>query len=64
VRANSFAFRAIHLFVLTAGAALGAAPTTAERDDATHDTANYTSSHSSTRELDGLAALQVTAPPE
>ena len=41
MKANSFAFRSIYLFVLTAGAALASGPTTAELDDATHDSANW-----------------------
>ena len=41
MKANSFAFRAIYLFVLTAGAALASGPTTAELDDAAHDSANW-----------------------
>jgi hypothetical protein len=39
VKANSLAFRAIYLFVFTAGAALASGPTTAELDGATHDSA-------------------------
>ena len=35
MKAKSFTFRAIYLFVLTGGAASGSGPTTAELDDAT-----------------------------